>query len=348
MQRPTIVTGGAGMLGMALVAKLIGRGDRVIIVDNFSRGRSEFVHPKAELVGHDLAYPLPYDLARERPKQIYHLAARVGGVNYMLRNQLLSHRNAAVDWNVIDFALFTEAPMLYCSTACVYPVERQTQEALAEQGHLSLSEPDVLDRGAHPESVYGWAKLLGELALAEQEQEEGAGQFKIVRMFNNYGPGEVPSEETGHVIPALIARALAGKSPLEVWGSGDQRRSFLYVDDAAQGVIEVMENGRAGVPYNLGSSETVTIRELALAVLRVVSLERGELRFDLSKPEGVFGRTPDTRRARQELGWAPRVSLEEGIRLTVEWCKDWIHKHGGETQTIGPGDVGDLSELLTV
>ena len=167
-------------------------------------------------------------------------------------------------------------------------------------------------------------------------------------MFNNYGPGEVPDEVTGHVIPALIAKALAGKFPLEVWGSGNQRRSFLYVGDAAEGVIKVMDRGLGGVPYNLGSSETVTIRELALAVLKVVSPKQVELRFDLSKPEGVFGRAPNTYRAQNELSWTPRVSLEEGICRTVRWCKDWIHRFGGETQVASKEEVGDLHELLAL
>ena len=175
--QPTIVTGGAGMLGKALVAKLIERGERVIIVDNFSRGRPEFVHPKAELVGHDLAYPLPYDLARERPHQIYHLAARVGGVNYMLNDQLLSHRNAAVDWNVIDFALFTEAKLLYCSTACIYPIQMQTEvrQRDGNGAQALLSEDDALAEGAHPESVYGLGQAPGRAGPSRAGARAAAG-----------------------------------------------------------------------------------------------------------------------------------------------------------------------------
>jgi len=332
------VTGGAGMIGSAVVKVLIDNGRRVLVLDNLSRGRAEFVHPHATLIGVDLAHPVPYELLRESPAEIYHLAARVGGVNYITKEQVLNLRNAAIDWNIMEAALHCGASLLYCSTACVYPVRLQDEECYAETGSVLLSEDTAACVGAQPESIYGWAKLLGELSVTAYCQElfkyqracEHFGRpFKIVRMFNVYGPREVPSPETGHVIPALIHKVLCGDPPLEVWGSGRAIRAFTYVDDAAQGILTVMDAGRSGVPYNIGTPEGVTIAELAYLILRLLNIPDAEskVRFDESKPEGVFGRTADISRARK-LGWEPKTSLADGIARTIAWCQRWLSKRG--------------------
>ena len=131
-----VVTGGAGMIGSALVKKLIESGKHVAIIDDFSRGRPEFVHPQAELYGCDLAYGFPREVMN-RTARIWHLACKVGGVQYMLSNQLSSHRNAAVDWNVFEAALFCRAQLLFCSTACIYPVTIQTEEWNMDVGNVN-------------------------------------------------------------------------------------------------------------------------------------------------------------------------------------------------------------------
>lgn len=336
-QRPIWVTGGAGMIGSALVGKLIERGERVIVMDNFSRGNPAFVHPQAELVGLDLSSPIPTELmdAYDSPKAIYHLACRVGGVNYMLTDQILSHRNAAVDWNVFDAALRCRIPLLYCSTACVYPVSLQTEEKNGVKGSW-LSEEMATENGSEPESIYGWAKLLGELTVAAYAKENPGCGWKIVRMFNAYGPREIPSQKTGHVIPALIHKILCGQPPLEVWGRGTALRAFTYVDDCADGIISTMEGGTEGVPYNIGTSELIEIGDLAQMILHSVGITSplSRIRFDPSMPEGVFGRGAICRRAKIDLGWKPKISLKEGIALTLAWCKKWLIDSGEWDGTI--------------
>jgi GDP-D-mannose 3', 5'-epimerase len=326
MSKKVLVSGGAGMLGSALVDRLIERGDKVFVVDDLSRGRKEFVNPKAKLIIQDLENPIWEKYLKdyvepESLDEVFHIAALVGGVNYMLTNQIASLKNAAVDWRVLSFTNRYRLPLLYCSTACTYPIRKQTEAA----NHGPMQEDEALKDGAEPESIYGWCKLTGELTVAINARENDLS-WKIIRMFNLYGTHEVPDEKTGHVIPALIRKAITNKPPLSVWGSGEQYRSFLFVDDAIDAIFKVMENGRPGVPYNIGSPERVKIRDLALTVLRAhkSNASYNDLQFDLTKPEGVFGRTADTTRIQSELGWTPKTSLEEGVRQTYEWCAKWI------------------------
>jgi nucleoside-diphosphate-sugar epimerase len=329
----TYVTGGAGMIGSALVRHLIeDHGEQVVVLDDFSRGNAEFVHPKAILKGCDLAHGVPREtLDAYPPSSIYHLSCRIGGVNYMLSHQLISHRNAAIDWNVFEAALATGASLLYCSTACIYPTTMQTEGRLARDGVLTLAEDDATRDGAQPESIYGWAKLIGELALAEHVKQFPGADFHIVRMFNAYGPHEIPSQSTGHVIPALIHKVLTGEPPIEVWGTGRALRSFLHVDDAANGIVTVMRRGRRGIPYNLGTPEVIAIGDLAKLIIEACTGDTAKdhhVRYDPSKPQGVFGRAPVTDRAKSELGWEPRVNLFDGVRETVDWCRRWLVDHG--------------------
>lgn len=351
MRKYTYITGGAGMIGSALVARLVSQGHDVLVLDNFSRGRAEFVNPHAKVVGCDLAYGIPQEvLDAYPPGAIYHLACRIGGVNYMLSHQLVSHRNACIDWNVFEVALQYNIPLLYCSTACIYPTTIQTRERYQAEGSLSLAEDDATSNGARPESVYGWAKLIGELALTAHVEQFPEAPFKIVRMFNVYGPREVPSQATGHVIPALIHKVLTGAPPIEVWGDGSAMRSFLYCDDAADGMITVMEKGRNGVPYNLGAPEVVSVRDLALMIVDAITngsiSVKDAVRFDTSKPTGVFGRAPVTDRVEQELGWSPRWALEQGIKETVRWSKDWLMRHENWNGELNEKWVGEKAQVL--
>jgi len=321
-----LCTGGVGMIGSALVNRLCEQGKKVLVIDDLSRGKQEFLHPQAELLIRDLQentwqdFTDNFQLHYGRFSACLHLACKIGGVNYMLSNELASHKNAAIDWNVLSYCAERKIPLLYCSTACTYSVHVQTAEA----DHPPLKENEALQNTA-PESIYGYCKLVGELTVARHAKESGLS-WKVVRMFNVFGPREVPNPQTGHVIPALIYKCLKEPGDLEVWGTGQQFRSFLYVDDAADGILAVMDKGLPGRPYNLGWPERVTIKELAEMVVKATETNK-KLWYNLDRPMGVFGRTADISRVKAEVGWEPKTDLYSGIVKTVEWCKEWMQQN---------------------
>jgi nucleoside-diphosphate-sugar epimerase len=176
--------------------------------------------------------------------------------------------------------------------------------------------------GADPESLYGWIKLLGEVACQAAVQQHSA-DIKIVRMFNVYGPGEHSTLANAHVIPALVMKAVADESGfLHVWGDGQQERSFLFTDDAVNGILTVFENGVAGVPYNLGQPNKISIADLATKIVALTGCNK-RLLYESEKPTGVATRMPDISKA-MSLGWAPRVSMDKGLEITIKWIREQL------------------------
>ncbi|MHA2642823.1 MAG: NAD-dependent epimerase/dehydratase family protein [bacterium JZ-2024 1] len=314
-----VITGGAGMLGSCLSRLLLNMGNMVTIYDNFSRGMIENVPPGARLIKCDLLKGL-----RHPPGPIdyvFHLAARVGGVGYIKMSDYQSLANAAIDKNVFDFALEAGAKIIYASTACVYPVTRQDYTNRSEP----LDEDEALHPGAQPESLYGWVKLAGEIALERLTSETGLPSA-VLRFFNIYGPGERPDLKTAHAIPALILKAIRARhtsEPITVWGSGKQSRSFLFVEDAARALILAAVRCDVPRPINIGSPEPITIAGLA-SMIRDLIAPQAQLVFDPSEPEGVAGRSPKIDRARSLLLWEPTTPLEVGIEKTYLWIQEKI------------------------
>lgn len=308
-----LVTGGAGMIGSNLVWELMKRGYDVDVIDNLSRGRRENV-PSDRLYVHDLSSgTMPRALRQVSYDQVYHLAAVIGGVGKMLNSQVDSLINAAIDRTVLEFCVETNSPLLYCSTACVYRTDRQ-QEGMSD---IWLDEDSALKDGAMPESVYGWCKLIGEISARRAHLEYNL-KVSVVRMFNVYGRREFPELAECHVIPALIRKCLLGMSPLPVWGTGRAERSFLHAEDAARGIMLVAEKTVNGDPVNLGQPSRIKILDLAKLIIAHCGNPSLEVELEPEKPEGCFTRGPKIDRA-LALGWSPQVSLEAGIKDTVDW-----------------------------
>lgn len=326
MSRKVLVTGGAGMIGSALVKALCDQGDKVIVVDNLSRGRKEFVDPRAKLIVKDIALDQDWrrEINGEKFDQIYHLAAMIGGVGKMINDQIDSLINAVIDRNVFKLAVDQAAPLLYCSTACVYRTDMQT----AKHSSIFLNEDSALINGAMPESIYGWCKLLGEIATRRLHVEYG-NKVSVVRMFNVYGPREYPDLKACHVIPALIRKVLDGNNPVPVWGTGNAERSFLHAEDAARGIMMVAEKTEDGTPINLGQPERYKIKELAQMVIALCESE-AEIKLEPEKPEGCFTRAPVIERA-MNLGWSPKFDIQEGLKDTISWIRS--HRHMPEQVT---------------
>ena len=182
-----------------------------------------------------------------------------------------------------------------------------------EEGERGIPEPTNLG--------YGWAKRMQEF-LSKCYAKEYGMKIAIVRPSNAYGPKDNFDAATSHVIPALIRRVLNGENPLVVWGSGNQTRSFLYATDFARGLLDITDNYAECDALNLGDEREVTIKELVGIILRLCNKENEiKIVFDTSKPEGQPRRCSDVSKANKKINYKTDVSLEEGIRSTIEWYK---------------------------
>ena len=248
---------------------------------------------------------------------VIHLAARVGGIGYHVgRATQMFYENLTMGLNVLEAARDEGAEyVLIAGTACSY----------SDEAEVPLKE-DQLWKGipTGETAPYGVAKRVLQYA-GETMTRSGDLQVGFVVPTNLYGPEDHFDESASHVIPALMSRfeavRRAGKRELEVWGDGAATRDFLYVEDAARGIVDAVV-ARIVEPINLASGTEVSIRQLAEAIARTVFDEQPfDLRFATDKPVGATRRALDTQRARQLLGWVPTVSLQDGLQRTLQWYR---------------------------
>lgn len=322
-----LVTGGAGQIGSHLVAALVQRGARVSVADNLWRGKREHLAPggrplidferdfhEVDLVDAPACVRVTADC-----DLVYHLADVVAGINYVFGNQFsLFNTNLLIDANMLRAAVANKVPKyVYVGTACSYPAALSVSDA---EGRTPLfKEGDVYP--ALPESSYGWSKLMGEYH-AELAMNEGLLQVGLLRFHNVYGPHCEMSPERSQVIPSLIRKALRyPDEPYEVWGSGKQRRAFVYVSDIVDALLAVAGAGMGRGVIQIGPDHSTSIRELAEAIA-ALSGKSIDIHYDPSRREGDGDRAADWTKAREVLDWAPRVPLAEGLRKTAEWCRE--------------------------
>lgn len=317
-----LVTGGAGMIGCVVVRRLVERGCDVVVADNLWRGsRENLVEDGAEVIDLGRSF-VECDLrdagAARRAVEgcwgVVHLADIVAGIGYVFGNEFSIHaHNTVVDQAVLAASIEAGVERyVYAGSACSYPAALQQR-----------ADPPAMVEGdaypAAPESAYGWSKLMGEY-IVELAEREGLIAGGIVRLHNVYGPRTDLSEARAQVIPSLIRKAV--RHPEEafvVWGSGRQRRAFLYVDDAAEAIVRSLVLGMGAGPVQVGHEFSTSIAEIAERVC-AISGKGIEPVFDRSKPEGDFDRYPDISKCRDVLGFAPRVGLDEGLARTYAWA----------------------------
>jgi GDP-L-fucose synthase len=289
------VAGHRGMVGSALVRRLESGGYRNLVL----RTRQEL-----DLL--DQAAVQRF-FAEQRPEYVFLAAAKVGGIhaNDTYRAQFI-YENLMLQCNVIHAAWQAGVQGLLClGSSCIYP--RDCAQPIREEYLLT----GTLEPTNEP---YAIAKIAG-LKLCESYNRQYGTRYAAVMPTNLYGPNDNYDLATSHVLPALIRKAheakLRGDRELVVWGSGRPLREFLYVDDMADACVFLMEHGIGEGLYNIGCGADLSIRELALTVMRVVGFA-GELRFDASKPDGTPRKLLDVGRM-AALGWKATTSLEEGI-----------------------------------
>jgi nucleoside-diphosphate-sugar epimerase len=222
--------------------------------------------------------------------------------------------------NMLDAAINNNVKKyIYIGTACSYPAEMQ-----AELYPPPFKEEDVYP--ANPESAYGWSKLMGEYEC-ELAEKESAIEVGILRLHNVYGPPCEISQEKSQVIPALCRKAINyPEEEFIVWGSGTQRRAFLYVDDVVDAIVALMDKGMNNGVIQIGPEESCSIADIAEKIVKISGKDI-DIKFDPSKPEGDKDRTADSTKALKTLGWEQKISLDEGLHRTYTWANDYLAKN---------------------
>ncbi|KAG5002644.1 hypothetical protein JHK84_026896 [Glycine max] len=306
-----VVTGGAGFVGSHLVDRLIARGDSVIVVDNFFTGRKEnvmhhFGNPRFELIRHDVVEPLLLEV-----DQIYHLACPASPVHYKFNPgsgwgigvlNCVHKTNVVGTLNMLGLAKRVGARFLLTSTSEVYGDPLQHPQKETYWGNVNP---------IGVRSCYDEGKRTAETLTMDYHRGAGV-EVRIARIFNTYGPRMCLDD--GRVVSNFVAQALR-KEPLTVYGDGKQTRSFQYVSDLVEGLIRLMEGEHVG-PFNLGNPGEFTMLELAKVVQETIDPD-ARIEYRPNTEDDPHKRKPDISRAKDQLGWEPKVDLRKGLPLMV-------------------------------
>ena len=302
----TMVTGGAGFLGSHLCERLLSRGHEVICVDNFFTGsKSNIAHllsdERFEIIRHDITFPLYVEV-----DQIFNLACPASPLKYQMDPVQTIKTNVHGCINMLGLAKRTGARILQASTSEVYgdpEVNPQNEEYWGRVNPIGLR------------SCYDEGKRCAETLFFDYHRQHRV-DVKVARIFNTFGPRMLPDD--GRVVSNFIVQALAG-IPLSVFGDGSQTRSFCYVDDLIDGLIKLMDSGPDFLgPVNLGNLHEVSMIQLANLVIELTQ-SVSEIKFCDLPADDPRQRRPDLRLASDGLDWQPAVSLEDGLKATVDY-----------------------------
>ncbi len=326
-----LVTGAGGFIGHHLVKYLKDRGYRVRGVD--------LKHPEFELTAADEFEILDlrrWDACLQATRgvdEVYALAADMGGMGFISKYHAeILHNNLLISTHTLEAARLNGVKRyLYTSSACIYPEYKQLDADVTP-----LKEEDAYP--AQPQDAYGWEKLITE-QLTHHYQKQYGMETRTVRFHNIFGP--LGTWEGGREkAPAAMCRKVAtakltGDPAVDIWGDGEQTRSFCYVDDCVEGIYRLMRSDFSE-PLNLGQDRLISINELAdiVAAAAGVAIEKQHV----DGPQGVRGRNSDNDRLREVLGWEPQISLEDGLARTYAWVEAQVQaKHAREPQPAGDG-----------
>jgi UDP-glucose 4-epimerase len=320
-RKKILVTGGASFIGSHLVEKLVTYGSHVVVADNLSSGKKENLSAVLSKISFHVGDLREKHFAESMMNDVdvvFHLAANHGGRGYIATHPADCSSNMILDGIVFDAASRLGVDRVcFASSACVYPKSIQSRTNNPRKNHGLLSEemanPFVEGR-AFADEEYGWAKLMGEMTLKAYYKQYGLKGVSC-RIYTCFGPRE---NET-HAIIALIAKAFIEMDPYEIWGTGEQDRNFTYVEDTVEGLIKATEGIVDASPVNIGTAKHIKIKDAANMILKYTGFHPKEIFFNTAKPEGVFSRAADLKRARTLLNWEPRISFESGLKRTVDW-----------------------------
>lgn len=315
-----LITGAGGFIGHHLARYLVAQGHWVRGADLKLPEFEETPAQEFELL--DLRRAEDCARATRGVDEVYNLAATMGGIGFIEANRaLIVHDNVLINIQMLEASRLAGVKrFLFTSSACVYPQRLQQSTDVTP-----LREEDAYP--ADPEDGYGWEKLFIERQCRHYREDYGF-LTRVVRFHNIYGP--LGTFQGGREkSPAAICRKVAlaeDGGEIEVWGDGNQTRSYCYIDDCVEGIDRLMRSDHPD-PLNLGTDRLVTVNEL-VDLVSAAAGKRLRRRHDLTKPQGVRGRNSDNTRLRAVLGWEPRVPLEDGMARTYRWIEGQLRAQG--------------------
>jgi UDP-glucuronate decarboxylase len=312
-ERKTIlVTGGAGFIGSHLCERLLGEGHDVTCVDNFFTGSKQNIrhllaNDHFELIRHDIVNPLVLEV-----DEIYNLACPASPIHYQV-NPIKTIKTSTVGMvNMLGLAKRCKARLLQASTSEVYGDPEEHPQRESYWGHVNP---------IGPRSCYDEGKRVAETLCMDYRRQNHV-EVRIVRIFNTYGPRMHPND--GRVVSNFIVQAIEGQ-PITIYGDGSQTRSFCFVDDLVDGLVRMMANTATVGPINLGNPAEITVKQLAEQVICMTG-SRSTVELRPLPQDDPHRRKPDITLAQQQLGWSPRVPLEDGLRRTIEYFRSVLPK----------------------
>jgi UDP-glucuronate decarboxylase len=307
-----IVTGGAGFIGSHLCEALLNRGEEVLCIDNFFTGRKKNLqhlmdNPRFEVIRHDVINPLELEADR-----VYNLACPASPVHYQFDPVRTVKTNVMGALNMLGLAMRTKARILQASTSEVYGDPHVHPQVEGYWGNVNC---------VGPRSCYDEGKRVAETLFYDYHNQNKV-DIRIIRIFNTYGPNMLIND--GRVVSNFAVQALRGE-PITIYGEGSQTRSFCYVSDLVRGIIAMMDCEGFNGPVNLGNPGEFTILELAEKVIAQTGSKSEIVRRPLPENDPTR-RQPDITLAKAKLGWEPKVSLDEGLKPTIEYFAKLVNE----------------------
>ena len=313
------------MIGSRLVELMLKNSYEVTVIDNLWRGKLKYLENikgfdvEKNFINQDLSVNNPFQILKKGMTfdYIIHLADIVAGIGYVFGNEgYIFNINNKINSNVVKYALDINVDkFIYVGTACSFPKDLQ-------KGINSiLRESDLFP--ADPESAYGWSKLIGSLEMRFLFQDSQIKNTTLM-LHNVYGPNCDFSPGKSQVIPSLVYKSLTQPSDesLVVWGSGEQSRAFIHVDDVCDAIIKTLDCDEKLPEFlQIGPDNPITIGDLAKLVIKKSNISR-KIEFDITKPTGDFGRGCSSELAKSFLHWKPKIKIENGIQNLVKWMSN--------------------------
>ena len=320
--RRVLVTGGAGFLGSHLCERLLDKGDEVLCVDNLFTGSKRNIasfaqHPRFEFIRHDVCFPLYVEV-----DAIFNLACPASPVHYQRHPAQTTKTCVHGAINMLGLAKRLGCPVLQASTSEVYGNPEQHPQRESYWGRVNP---------IGPRACYDEGKRCAETLFFDYHRQHDV-QIKVLRIFNTYGPRMHPHD--GRVVSNFIVQALKGE-PLSIYGSGDQTRSFCYVDDLVDGMMRFMDTDKSVTgPMNLGNPNEFTMHELADEVVKLAG-SNSPVEFHPLPVDDPEKRNPDIAMAGEVIGWQPTTQLKAGLEQTIEYFRQLLVESGELSGSIG-------------
>jgi nucleoside-diphosphate-sugar epimerase len=319
--KKVLVAGGGGFIGGWLVKELLSKGYKVSVVDikpisDWYQVFSEANNASSDLslIDNCMQYTVGVD-------EIYNLAADMGGMGFIENNKAACMLTVLINTHLLMAAKTNRVSRyFFSSSACVYNADKQSKTLIEP-----LREEDAYP--AMPEDGYGWEKLFSERMCRHFYEDYGL-ETRVARYHNVYGPNGT-WEGGREKAPAALSRKVAeakfsNSSEINIWGDGEQTRSFTYIKDCIEGTVKLMESD-IREPLNIGSNELVSINALTQAIEKIAGIKLNP-KYDLSAPKGVRGRNSDNTKILKLLNWQPKISLNEGLNETYQWIESEVSK----------------------